>query len=154
MATFPDFDYIESGYGWSVEPIIQRTEFSSRNTRQRLLMKTRDDLFTVSLKLTNAQLSTFETFVIDTLNNGADEFTGPYWVYDVEKTGTLQIVDGKYSVNYLTPNYWQVSYDFYVKDRDMSDELAIYNLVNEATTFANLYDIMEATEHAVNDNEL
>ena len=154
MATFPDLNYSQSGYKWSVEPIVRRTEFASRNTRQRLLMKTRDDLFSVTLKLTSDDLSVFETFVLITLNNGADEFTGPYWVNDVQKTGTLQIVDGKYEVTYLAPDYWQVSYDFYVKDRDMTDEEAIYDLVNGLTTFANLYDIIAATEQAVNYNEL
>jgi len=154
MATFPDFDYTENGYGWTCEPDSIRTEYASRNSRKRRLFKNRDDLFTVSLKLTAAQLIEFEDFVLDDLDNGADVFTGPFWTYDVERTGDLQILDGRYDVNYLTPDYFGVSYSFYLRDRDFTDDGLIYDLVNAATGFENLYGIMEATDKAINDNEL
>ena len=154
MADFPDLCYSESGYGWQVTPTVTRTEFSSKNTRQRMIIKNRDDLFSVTLKLTNDQLSVFETFVLITLNNGADTFTGPYWVSDVEKSGTLEIENGQYSVSYLTPNYWEVSYNVYVKDRDLTDEGEIYDLVNGMSGFSSMYDIIQATEDAVNNNSL
>ena len=154
MADFPDLCYSESGYGWQVKPMVARTEFSSRNTRQRMIMKDRDDLFSVTLKLTNDQLSVFETFVLITLNNGADTFTGPYWVSDVEKSGTLEIENGQYTVSYLAPDYWEVSYNVYVKDRSLTDEESIYDLVNAMSGFSNMYDIIQATENAVNNNSL
>lgn len=155
MAAWPStLDYSENGYGWSVSPEVKRTEYSSRNTRQRKLRTKRDDRFTISMQLDETELDTFETFVLDTLNGGADTYTGPYFVNDTEYTGTLQIVNGQYSVNYLSEDYWGVTFQMEIKDRDMTEELAIYTLVNALSGFAGLYDIMQATETAVNDNNL
>ena len=155
MATWPStLKYQEEGYGWSTEPQVTRTVFSSGNTRQRYMMKNRDDLFTVNVQADETQLAAFETFVLDTLNNGADTYTGPYYVSDVEYTGTLEIVDGAYEVQYLTANLWNISFSFYVKERDMTEEESLYDLVQETSGFNGLCELMPATEDAVNNNNL
>lgn len=155
MATWPiELEYSEDGYSWEVTPDVTRTQYASNNTRQRKLRKNRDDTFTVSMRLDETELATFEEFVLTTLNNGADEYTGPYYTSDVLYTGTLQIVNGEYSVTYLTADYWQVSFKFEVKDRSMTEEAAAYALVNSYSGFAGLYDIIQATEDAVNNNNL
>jgi hypothetical protein len=155
MATWPStLTYSESSYSWESMPVTSHTRFASENTRQRKLRKKRDDMFSVTLTVDATQLDTFETFVLTTLNNGADTYTGPYFVSDSEYTGTLQIINGEYTVRYLSENYWEVSYQFEVKDRSTTEEGNIYGLVNEYSGFTGLYDIIAATEDAVNNNNL
>lgn len=155
MATWPStLEYQTDGHGWTNEPVVQRTEFSSGNTRQRLVMLNRDDLFTATLQCDETQLAVFETFVLDTLNNGADTYTGPYYVSDTEYTGTIEIVDGQYSVEYLAEDLWSVQFSFYVKERDLTNEELLYELVNELSGFNGLYELIPVTEDAVNNNNL
>lgn len=154
MSTFPDLDYSTEGYGWTNEPDVIRTIYASKNTRNRYLFKNRDDKFSVTLKLTSDELSIFESFVLIDLNNGADEFTGTYFVGDSARTGTLQIENGVYNVSNLSPDFWSVSYNFYVRERTFADEEIIYEFVNEYNGFELFWDIMHATDLAINDNEL
>jgi len=154
MATFPDLDYSTEGYGWTNEPDVIRTIYASKNTRNRYLFKNRDDKFSVTLKLTSDELSVFESFVLIDLNNGADEFTGTYFVGDSARAGTLQIENGVYNVSNLSPDFWSVSYNFYVRERPFADEEIIYEFVNEYNGFESFWDIMHATDLAINDNEL
>ena len=153
MPTFPDLDYSQ-GYRYEINPDVLRTEYASRNSRQRFIIQNHDDLFTVSMKLDNADLSTFEDFVTDDLLNGSLTYDGPYFAGNVEKTGTLQIVDGLYDVNYLTNDYWDVSFQYELKDRDLTDEEGIYDLVNAFTDFDEVYAVFKALENMVNNNEL
>lgn len=154
MATWPSsLTYSEDGYGWKVQPDVTRVEYSSRNTRQRRLGKNRDDVFSISVRTNDAGLVTFETFIVDT-NNGADEYTGPYFVNDVEYTGTLQILNGQYSVRYVSDDHWVIEFEAQLKNRSMTEESNIYALVNSYSGFTGLYDIMQATEDAVNNNNL
>lgn len=155
MATWPSaLEFSENNYGWSVSPDVIRTEYASKNTRQRRMRKKRDDIFTVTLRLTNSELSTFETFVLTTLNGGADTFTGPYYTNDVGYTGTLQIVNGQYDLQYRQNGYWDVSFELELKDRDLSEEATLYANVNEYASIQEYYDIIQATEDAVNNNNL
>lgn len=154
MADFPNFDFLVDGYRFEVNPDNEQTEFYSLNTRLRAMRKNRDTPFSVSMHLTNAELSTFETFVSDTISNGADSFTVNYWEHDSESTGTGRIVDGNYNVQYLGPDNWKVSFTLEILDRDLTDHEAIYDLVNAASGFETLYDLMLATEDAVNNNNL
>ena len=153
MPTFPDLDYSEA-YSYEISPDVLRTGFASLNSRQRLVIQSRNDLFNVSLKLTDSELSQFEGFVIVDLENGALTYDGPYFTGDVEKTGTLQIVDGLYSVNYLAVDYWEVSFQYELKDRDLTDEEGIYNLVNAFSGFNDTCQVFRALENAVNNNNL
>lgn len=156
MATWPSsLTFSEDDYGWSSSPDTLRSEYASNNTRQRKLRKKRDDLFTVSLRLDDTELGTFETFVLTTINNGADTFTGPYFVNDSgEYTGTLEILNGVYDVKYEANDQWFVSFQFEVKDRDLTEEQNIYEVVNALSGFTGLYDLIAATEDAVNNNNL
>jgi len=154
MSTFPAIDYSFEGYGYTVTPDVKRTEYASRNSRQRLMRYQRDDLFTVTLRLDDADLDLLDTFVLTTINNGADTFTGPYFTSDVEYTGTLEIVDGKYEVRYLQNDFWSVSYSFYVKDRDLTEEQNIYESVIEYAGFDGMKAALDALEDCVNNNNL
>lgn len=154
MADFPAFCYQQSGYGYSFSPVSVRTIFNSNNTRQRSLFGGEDDIFTVKLRLDSDELATFESFVSDTLNNGADTFTGPFYVSDVEEFGTMEIVGGNYSVAYLTVDYWEVSYSFALKDRDLTDAGNLYELVLALSGFDQLDALILATENAINYNYL
>lgn len=153
MAAFPDLKYTE-GYSYEYAPQVVRTPYATQNSRQRVLVGTPNDLVSVKLRLDNAELATLETFILDTINNGADEFDGPYYVSDAVKTGTLQIVDGEYSTGYLADDYWEVSYSFEVKNRDLTDEQNLYEVVNENGGFVGLVAIFDALENMVNNNEL
>lgn len=154
MATFPDLCYSRSGYGYKVSPLVVRTEYASSNTRQRLMRDSRDDAFTVSLRASGAELAEFETFVLDTLNNGADTFDGPYYTSDAESTGTLEISNGEYAVDYLAPDIFDISYIFEVKDRSLEDEQAIYELVNGFGGFDGLIELFDQLAITVNENTL
>lgn len=153
MADFPDLKYQE-GYSFEFSPDVVRTKYSSLNTRQRLMFGNSDDIFSVKIQADNADLATFEAFVIDTLDNGADTYTGPYYTSDSESTGTLEVLNGKYSVSYLQPDLWDITYKLSVKDRDLSDEQNIYEMVNDQGGFSEYYDLIQATENAINFNNL
>lgn len=152
MATFPNLCYYSIGFG--VQPEVIRTQYSSSNTRQRYMWKKRDDVFNVTLRLDTTDFTTLDNFIINDLNNGADTFTGPYYDSDVEKTGTLEIINGSYSANLLQPDLWEVSYSFEVKDRDMTDAEAVYGMITDNGGFDGLGDIFNALAIAVNENNL
>lgn len=154
MPDFPDFEYQESGYSFESVTDTVLTEYVSRNTRVRRYLDNRDFNFNVSHQFTDAQFKEFKEFVLNDLSNGADTYTGPYFVSDVEKSGTLQIVNGEYSADYLTSNLWRVSYVFQLKDRDYTDEESIYDFINDFGGFDGLYELIKATEDAVNFNNL
>lgn len=152
---FPDI--CESSISYGSEPAIKRTTFHSKNTRQRLLRQKRDDMFSVSFQVTSTELGEFETFITTEIENGADTFTGPY--YDgMEQTGTLQIIDGQYSISYLSNDYWSLSYQFEVKGRDLSEQQNIYELVNELadeyTGPEEVFSVFDALSQLVNNNKL
>lgn len=154
MPTFPNLDYSTDGYGYSVNPEVIQTSYSSGNTRQRKLMQKRDDIFSVSLRLTNSELATFENFVQADIEGGGLTFDAPYFDGDVERTGTAYIVNGNYSVNYLQNDYWQVSYDMEIKNRDMTGAQSIYEFVNEYSGFDGAKSLVDALEDCVNNNNL
>lgn len=154
MAAFPDLDYSEDGYSYTVAPMVLHSEFASMNTRQRLVMDGADTTFNVTLRLDDADLTTLNTFVIDTLNNGADTYTGPYFTYDVEQTGTLELINGEYTAEYLTNDYWKVSLSFNLKERDYSNEDAVYDLIEGVGGFADTAALLNALENTVNNNDL
>lgn len=148
---FPDLCY--SSINYTINPEIKRTEYHSKNTRQRFLRPKRDDLYQVSVQLDTAGLNSFEAFMVDEANNGADEFQGPY--YDgLDRTGTLQIIRGQYQVNYLAKDWWNLSYSFEVKDRDLTDAENIYDFINDYGGFDGLSALFDALEQLVNYNEL
>lgn len=156
MPTFPTFDraYAHDGYSYDVGHEVLHTEFFSGNTRQRKLFDNHNDVFSVSLVLSNAELVTFENFVTNDLDYGANTYTGPYFTSDVEYTGTLQMVDGAYDVELMMPNHWKVSFNFEVLDRDMSEEDNIYAAVNSLGTISNMDDVLSALADMVNNNTL
>ena len=155
MPTFPStLEYSEQGYSYTVAPDVLRTVFSTRNTRQRLLRTQRDDLFNVSIRTDNAGLAVFEAFVTDDIDNGADQFDGTYYVSDVEDTGTLEIVEGRYTVTYLADDQWDINYQFEVKGHDITWQTTLYDTVIEYGSFSLMGDILDALEDCVNNNDL
>ena len=153
MPTWPsELKYDEEGYSWTANPGVSRAAFHSNNTRQRLVSNKRDDVFSVTVQTDSAGLLVFENFVKDDLNNGADTYDGPYYVSDVEKTGTLRIIEGTYQVNMQAVDIWTISFQFEVVGRDFTDEEAIVTFVNDLEGFPT--DLMVATEDAVNNNTI
>ena len=152
MATFPALCYFTIGY--SVGPEVIRTQTYTASTRQRFMRLKRDDLFNVTLRLDATDFATFDAFIVTDINNGADTFTGPYYDGDVERTGTLEIVDGTYAVNLLQPDLWEVSYSFEVKERDMTEADNTYAIVVEVGGFDEINALFNALEITVNENEL
>lgn len=152
---FPDI--CETSISWSSGAEVQRTVFHSQNVRQRYLSQKRDDVFSVTYELTDSELAEFEAFYADEINNGADTFSGPYYDGE-ERTGTIEILNGEYSYNYIFPGLWNVTYEFEVKDRDLSDAQALYegieSLESGVGSEQDLYDLMVATAQAVNNNRL
>jgi hypothetical protein len=154
MPAFPSLTYSESGYSYEVAPAVVRTEFASKTARQRKIYKKRDDIFSVSLRLSGAELATFEEFVRDDISNGADLFTAPYYASDVESSGDAYILNGQYRVNYVAPDIWDVFYSLEIKDRDMTDGENIYLVVQDLAGFDDLGAIFDALENMVNNNNL
>lgn len=148
---FPDI--CESSISYGNNPDVTRTVYHSSNTRQRFLRQKRDDRFNVSYEVTDSELSAFEAFITTEISNGADAFTGPY--YDgANHTGTIEIINGEYNVNYLDSGNWSLSYSFEVKDRDLTDAEAVYDLVNGAGGPDDLPALFNALEDLVNNNTL
>lgn len=156
MPTFPTFThaYTLEGYSYEVAPEVTRTQYYTGNARQRKHFQKRDDLFTIRLVLSNAELTTFENFVATDLENGSLTFDGPYFTSDIEYTGTLELVNGEYRVAYLTPDYWEVTYQCELKNRSMTNEDGVYSLIEGLGTFDAAYNIFDALEDMVNNNNL
>lgn len=154
MPTFPALSYSETSYSYDVAPAVYRTEYAGKNTRQRKIYKKRDDIFSVSLRLSSADLLTFENFVKDDINNGGDSFSAPYYTSDVELIGDAYLVNGQYSVNYIAPDVWDVSYSMQVIERDMTDAQNIYEVVEELSGFDNVSAIFDVLENMINNNNL
>jgi hypothetical protein len=156
MPTFPTFTrtYTHQDYSFEVNPDVDRTQYHSGNSRQRKHFTKRDDLFNVRLILSDAELVTFEAFVTDDLDYGADTYTGPYFTSDVEYTGTLEMIEGNYNCSLVPPSSWEVTYQFELKDRDMTEEDLIYLVVEDLETISNTSAIMSALADMVNNNTL
>lgn len=139
---------------WSYSPTVLRTQYATNNTRQRQIIQDDDYLFNVSMSLNSDQLATFEEFVLNDLNQAADEYTGPYYTSDVEYTGTLQPTGDSYTANHLGVGHWNVSYSFNLKNRDMTNEDNAYALINEFGGFdTGLNELMDALEIALNTSD-
>ena len=156
MPTFPTFTrpYTLEGYSYSVGPDIDRTVFYTGNSRQRKRWTKRDDLFNARLVLSDSEFETFESFITTDLTNGSATYSGPYYTSDIEQTGTLEIIEGTYTADYLPPSSWAVSFQFEVKDRSLTDEDGIYDLIIGIGTFTEAYNIFDALEDMVNYNNL
>lgn len=151
--SFPDIDFTLEGYSWQVSPNVVRTEFSSKNTRQRKMFENRNDIFSARHIITDNELLTFEAYVNDTLNNGAGTDTFTYYTSDVSQTGTARIVKGEYNSSLLFAGRWEVTYNFELDNRSLSQEESIYNFVNAQGTI-DLSDWLDALENLVNNNNL
>lgn len=154
MPTLPATVKYSDQYSYSVEPDVVRTEFSTKNTRQRKLSVKRDDIFSIRFDLNNSQLQDWEEFVQDEISNGADLFTAPYYTSDVEYTGSFYLVDGRYSVQSVAYDSWNVSCQFELKWRTLTEEGSIYNVIEEYGDFDTAYNILNALEDMINNNNL
>lgn len=156
MPTYPSSlpVYKLDNYSFEISPEVVRTQYHTGRARQRKHFEKRDDVFNVTLSLTNAELDTFENFVTSDLENGSLTYTGPYYTSDVQYSGTLEIIRGEYSFRLVPPDRWEVSFRMELKDRDMTEEDNIYALINSLSTFENAYNIFDALEDMVNNNNL
>jgi hypothetical protein len=156
MPTFPTFtrSYSTEGYTYEVGHEVVRTQFHTGNSRQRKLFENHDDRFSASLILSDSELETFESFVKTDLDYGASTYTGPYFTSDAEYTGTIEMVDGAYTADLVPPESWKVSFNFIVKDRDMTEENTIYDTVISLGSISNTYNVISALEDMVNNNTL
>lgn len=156
MPTFPTFtrDYAIDGYSFEVSPDVKRTQFYSGNSRQRYFFQNRNDIFNVNLVLSDSELETFEGFVTTDINYGADQYTGPYFTSDVEQTGTLELINGAYSCELIPPSHWKVGFSFELKNRTLTEENNIYDVVNDLGTISNTELVVDALADMVNNNTL
>lgn len=154
MPTLPTTVKYSDQYSYSVEPDVVRSEFSTKNTRQRKLSIKRDDVFTIRFDLNNSQLQDWEEFVEDDLSNGADLFTAPFYTSDVESTGSFYLVDGRYDVQHVANGSWNVTCQLELKGRTLTEEQNIYEVVEDYGTFDTVFNILEALEDMVNNNNL
>jgi hypothetical protein len=99
-------------------------------------------------------LVTFEDFVTDDIDYGSLTYTGPYYTSDVEYTGTLEMIEGTYNCALVPPSSWEVTFQFELKDRDMTEEDTIYDVVEDLGTISNTSAIILALEDMVNNNTL
>lgn len=152
MADFPDIEYTLQNY--TVEPMVRNTVYSSNNTRQRKMMTKRDDIFEISMRLDETELAVFETFALTTINGGEDTFNFDYYVGDVAQVGTGLLVNGEYQVSYVSNNNWDITCQIELKDRDLSQEEGIYNLINGLSGFETAYSLFDALEDMINNNTL
>jgi hypothetical protein len=112
--------YQLDSYSYSFEPEKIRNTYTTKNTRQRIRFENPDVIFNVSEKLTQSEFELFETYVNETLNNGADSFSGNYWDGAGETQTTISIVNGDYQFTYISPNLIEVSYQIERKNRDLA----------------------------------
>ena len=155
MPTLPTtVKYSADQYSYSVTPDIVRSEFSTRNTRQRKRSENRDDIFSVSFDLSNSQLQDWEDFVIDEIDNGGDLFTAPFYTSDVENSGSFYLVGGQYDVSYISNNSWSVQCRLELKDRTLTEEQNIYELIEDYGTFPAMYSVLDALEDMANNSNL
>jgi hypothetical protein len=123
-------DYLIEGYSYSFEPEKINSDYTTGNRRQRVRFENPDMIFNVSENLTQADFDLFEVYVNDTLNNGADSFSGNYWDGAGETSATISIVNGEYSFQYIALNSIKVDYQIEVKDRSLDYGATLY-LFNE-----------------------
>jgi hypothetical protein len=143
--TWPsNIKYLRDGYSIYVKPDVNRTTSSTGHTRQRLKNKNRDDLFTVSAMVDDANLVVFENF----LKNNSNIYLGPYFDCDVEQEGQLRVIDGSYSVKPIRQNKWRVTWKFEVLDRSHEIGQSLYEfaeVIGDAINdFSNLFAALAA----------
>lgn len=154
MPTLPVSLKYADQYSYSVEPDVIRSEFSTKNTRQRKLSAKRDDMFSIRFDVNDSQLQAWEEFVEADLSNGADLFTAPFYTSDVESTGNFYLVDGRYNVSAVAKNSWNIECNFELKGRTLTEEETIYNVIEEYGSFDTAYNIFDALEDMINNNNL
>lgn len=152
MPDFPAFSrsYSLDDYSYEVSPDVSRTQYFSGNSRQRKLIENRDDVFSVSLFLSDSELSEFESFIDIDLDGGALTFSGPYYTMSSEQIGELQIINGAYSAENIQNQVWQVSYQFRIFDRDLTAEQSIYDIVSDQGSFDSAKNIFDALADLAN----
>lgn len=126
---FPTTEIKYNSYQSSHDADTIKTVFATGNSRVRKVIDKNDETVSVTAMTDANGLHAFNIFYYQELSNGADTFQGPYHVGIDKKTGTLQIVDGTYSVRRLSGDVYELSFSFRIVDRDMTDEDAIYDAV-------------------------
>ena len=138
-----------------VAPIL--SSITSGYRVQRRAFDRRDDIMDASLSLTAAEFAAFETFVQTDLNQGADQFTGPYYDGDGYRTTTLQMVGGQYAPTW-NGSHFDVTAQVQIFNRRDSNAAFISELIDTGISLDYLSafgtDVFDALEDAVNNNNL
>jgi len=151
MATWPAIPAWLMGVSINVGPVLRSS--TSGYASQRRAFDRRNDIMDATLSLTAAEFATFETFVQTTLNQGSDQFTGPYYDGAGYQTGTVQLVGGNYSPVW-NGSHFDVSAQLQVFNRRDPD-LALMAYLHDLGHPVALFERMLASlEIAVNDNNL
>lgn len=152
MPSWPSIPAWRVGVSLQVDPVLRSKQPGYRN--QRRAFDRRNDVMSVQLLLTVAEFATFETFVQTTLNQGADQFTGPY--YDgagYNAAGTLQIVGGDYTATW-DGSFYTVSAQIQVFNRqDPEPEVPAF-LYTIDYPISQWSPLMDALAILVNENDL
>lgn len=152
MATWPvSLPVWQLGVAIEVAPVNRSQQEGFR--AQRRAFDHRHDVMQARLELTEAQFATFETFVQDTLNQGADSFTGTVYDGSGSRSSTLQFLDGSYDPVW-DGDFFNINTRLVVFDRkDPAPDLmaAIYDADTDFTRWG---DLLAALEDCVNNNNL
>jgi len=126
MATWPAIPAWLMGVSINVEPVLRSS--TPGYASQRRAFDRRNDIMDATLSLTAAEFATFETFVQTTLNQGSDQFTGPYYDGAGYRTGTVQLVGGNYAPVW-NGSHFDVSAQLQVFDRRDPDSNDLFELL-------------------------
>lgn len=153
--TFPSgINFTIQGYSWSFQPEYEFRLYASGNTRQRKRVDKNNDIFNVRHVIRDADVLTMENYINVTLDKGSLTDTMPYYVSEVQYTGTGQVVDGRYDLSMINNDLWSMNYQIEIVDRSMTEEETIYNTVNSLSGFENAKSVLDALEDMVNNNNL
>lgn len=86
---------------------VQRTDFAQGAVRTRNAFTDVPEPYSQQWTLTGAELKIFRAFFVNSLNRGADWFTGPVFKDDAYATKTLRFV-GPYTATYRAFDAWTV----------------------------------------------
>lgn len=139
------------GVGIEIAPVL-RSGVKGYGAQRRVTDR-RNDILSVALSLTAAEFTAFETFVQTDLNQGADQFTGPYYDGAGYQTGTVQLVGGSYTATW-NGTHFDVAAQLQVFGRTDPRQEDIAAALTYDTTIENLFTVFDALENAVNNNNL
>ena len=151
MATWPSIPPWLVGVALRVEPVLRSG--GDGYPSQRVGAQRNNDRMQAQLLLTESEFSTFETFVQTTLNQGADEFTGPYFDGAGYRTGAMMLIDGAYSPTW-DGSFFTVDAELLIINRTDPDPDLMALLYGAGIPLDDWAGLLQALEDCVNLNNL